>query len=270
MWTRCGRRISPPPPDRGGLTSTSQPLFDVERFRGAASRVAAAPEVPHPTLVLGSTQPAELPFPDAVRTGHVEVVRRRGGGGAVYLEPDDHLWMDAWIPRGDPLWKADVSAAAEWVGAWWQAAVGEVLAGGGRGGAGRDGGGGGVVATSVHRGRSVPGELGDLVCFAGRGPGEVFVGDRKMVGLSQWRAREGALFSSCAYVRWDAERMVELFDLDDPTRALLVDELASAAVGLSEVEPALGDLGRLREVLMTSFPSFSFDASGPSGSAEAD
>jgi len=259
MWTRCGRPISPPPPDRGGLTSSSQPLFDVERFRGVVGRVAATPEVPHATLVLGSTQPAELPFPDAVRARHVEVVRRRGGGGAVYLEPGDHLWMDAWIPRGDPLWKADVSAAAEWVGAWWQRALAEAV--GGRGGD--------VVATSVHRGRSLPGELGDLVCFAGRGPGEVFVGDRKLIGLSQWRAREGALFSSCAYLRWDAERMVELFDLDDPTRDHLVDELGSAAVGLSEVEPALGDLERLRDLLMTSFPSFSFDASGPSGSAEA-
>jgi hypothetical protein len=177
--------------------------------------------------------------------------------------------MDAWIPRGDPLWKVDVSAAAEWVGAWWHGAIAEIVGGGRRSGGGRDRSGGGIVATSVHRGRSVPGELGDMVCFAGRGPGEVFVGDRKLVGLSQWRAREGALFSSCAYVRWDVERMVELFDLDDPTRALLVDELASAAVGLSEVEPALGDLGRLREVLMTSFPSFSFDASGRSGSAEA-
>ena len=46
--------------------------------------------------------------------------------------------------------------------------------------------------------------MGDVVCFAGRGPGEVFVGRRKVVGLSQWRARQGALFSSCAYLRWDA------------------------------------------------------------------
>ena len=241
------------------MTTSSQSLFDVERFRAVAARVVAVPEVRNPTLVLGSTQPAELPFPDAVRAGGVEVVRRRGGGGAVYLEPGDHLWIDAWIPRGDALWSVDVALAAEWVGAWWQRALAEAV--GGRGGD--------VVATSVHRGRSLPGELGDLVCFAGRGPGEVFVGDRKLIGLSQWRAREGALFSSCAYLRWDAERMVELFDLDDPTRDHLVDELGSAAVGLSEVEPALGDLERLRDLLMTSFPSFSFDASGPSGSAEA-
>ena len=54
----------------------------------------------------------------------------------------------------------DVAAAAEWVGAWWTAA----LAGLGQHG------------FDVHTGRSVPGELGELVCFAGRGPGEVFHG----------------------------------------------------------------------------------------------
>jgi len=235
--------------------SPSQHLFDVERFRTAPARVAAAPEIARATLVLGSTQPAELPFPDAVRTRGVEVVRRRGGGGAVYLEPGDHLWMDAWIPRDDPLWNADVSAAAEWVGAWWRRALAQF----------------GVHDSSlhVHRGRWVPGELGVLVCFAGRGPGEVFVGDRKLVGLSQWRSREGALFSSCAYVRWDPRPMIELFNLDDPTRSGLADDLASAGIGLLDVDPGFGsdDLGRLRDELLTSFVSFSPHTFG-SGEAE--
>jgi hypothetical protein len=106
--------------------------------------------------------------------------------------------------------------------------------------------------------------LGELVCFAGRGPGEVFVGDRKLVGLSQWRSREGALFSSCAYVRWDPRPMVELFNLDDPTRGGLADDLASAGIGLLDVEESLvvGDLGRLRDELLSSFPSFSFHSFG--------
>ena len=251
------------------MTTSSQSLFDVERFRAVAARVVAVPEVRHPTLVLGSTQPAELPFPDAVRAGGVEVVRRRGGGGAVYLEPGDHLWIDAWIPRGDALWSVDVALAAEWVGAWWLTALAEVTAGGGGGredgvgvgvdaggGVGR-GGGGDNAAWSVHRGRSVPGELGELVCFAGRGPGEVFVGDRKLVGLSQWRSREGALFSACAYVHWNPQRMIDLFDIDDATRGRLAEDAASAAIGLAEVEPALEDLGQLRDALLASFSSFS-------------
>jgi lipoate-protein ligase A len=229
------------------LSPSSQRLFEVERFRSVESRVVVAREVTHPTLVLGSTQPAELPSRDAVRARDVEVVRRRGGGGAVYLEPGNHLWLDAWVPRHDSLWSADVSAAAEWVGEWWLRAVGLF----------------GAPGFSVHTGRSVPGELGDLVCFAGRGPGEVFGGDRKLVGLSQWRSREGALFSSCAYARWEPNGILSLFSLDAVTRKELAEDLGSAAVGLQEIEaPGDVDMERLRDDLLGSFPSFSPSSSG--------
>ena len=85
----------------------------------------------------------------------------------------------------------------------------------------------GQQGFDVHRGRSVPGDLGDLVCFAGRGPGEVFAGGRKVVGLSQWRSREGALFSSCAYLRWDPAPLLAVMDVDgDEARAELARDLA--------------------------------------------
>ncbi len=150
-----------------------------------------------PTLVLGSTQATELVAAALLPGSGVELARRRGGGGAVYLSPGGQLWLDVWIPRDDPLWVADVSAAAEWVGAWWTAALADV----------------GQHGFEVHRGRSVPGAFGDLVCFAGRGPGEVFQGGRKVVGLSQWRSREGTLFSSCAYLRWDPAPLLALLNV---------------------------------------------------------
>ena len=171
--------------------ASSGTLFDVEQFRTRQHRVAVAREVTGPTLVLGSTQAGGVVDAATMRARGVELARRRGGGGAVYLGPGEQLWLDVWIPRQDPLWVADVSVAAEWVGAWWTAALASA-------GVGQQG-------VEVHTGRSVPGPSGDLVCFAGRGPGEVFSDGRKVVGLSQWRAREGALFSSCAYVRWDPE-----------------------------------------------------------------
>ena len=34
------------------------------------------------------------------------------------------------------------------------------------------------------------------MCFAGRGPGEVFVDERKAVGVTQWRVREGVFVST--------------------------------------------------------------------------
>ncbi len=228
------------PGDRILRLSSAQPSFDVERFRSQTVRTVVAPDVARPTLVLGSTQAPELVERVAMRAGGVELARRRGGGGAVYLEPRGQLWMDAWIPRDDPLWEHDVSAAAEWVGAWWIDALT---------GLGLDG-------FDVHTGRSVPGDLGDLVCFAGRGPGEVFRGGRKVVGLSQWRAREGALFSSCAYLRWDPMPMLELLDLDERERVDLARDLRPVAVGLGELEPALDDLTQVRERLFGSFPAY--------------
>lgn len=166
--------------------------------------------------------------------------RRRGGGGAVALGPGEQLWLDTWIPRNDPLWSLDVSAAAGWVGTWWA----EALAGFGQHG------------LDIHVGRALPGAFGDVVCFAGRGPGEVFSGDRKLVGLSQWRAREGALFSSCAYLRWDPAPLLALADVDEETRAALDGDLASVAVGLAELDPPLGDLAPVRASLLESFPLF--------------
>ena len=74
------------------------------------------------------------------------------------------------------------------------------------------------AASRSMRAAPLPGELGDLVCFAGRGPGEVFLGARKVVGLTQWRAREGALFSSCAYLRWDPAPLLELMYVDAHVR----------------------------------------------------
>ena len=203
-------------------------------------RVALAREVDRSVLVLGSTQPADLVDGAAMRGRDSELARRRGGGGAVYLEPGAQLWMDAWVPRDDPLWLVDVSAAAEWVGAWWVDALVRL----------------GVSGLSVHAGRAAPGELGDLVCFAGRGPGEVFHGVRKVVGLSQWRAREGALFSSCAYVRWNPVALAELMDVDAHVREGMTRDLTSVAVGLAELDPPVADLGRVRDRLLGSFPAF--------------
>jgi lipoate---protein ligase len=219
--------------------SPSHPLFEVEQFRSEPRRLAVAREVTRPTLVLGSTQPTDLVDPAALRRSGVELARRRGGGGAVYLEPARQLWLDAWIPRDDPLWVADVSAAAEWVGAWWVDSLARQ----------------GQSGFEVHTGRSFPGEFGDLVCFAGRGPGEVFHGGRKVVGLSQWRAREGALFSSCAYAHWEAAPLLELFSVDESVQEELVRGVTRLAVGLAELDPAVGELRTVLDDLLGSFSS---------------
>jgi lipoate-protein ligase A len=238
------------PSSSASSASSSQLLFDVEPFRTEPRRALVAREVAHPTLVLGSTQPPELVAPRALRARSVELVRRRGGGGAVYLEPGNHLWLDAWIPRDDPLWSPDVSVAAEWVGRWWVAALGGLAVGLG------------PTNFSIHAGRAVPGRLGELVCFAGRGPGEVFDGERKVVGLSQWRSREGALFSSCAYASWEPGPLLELLEVDGPSRAEVAEELTGAALGLGALLPPEAELSSVRARLVGSFPGFALGGDG--------
>ena len=53
----------------------------------------------------------------------------------------------------------------------------------------------GVDATA-HRGAVLGADQGSVACFAGLGPGELTLGDQKILGISQWRVREGALVSS--------------------------------------------------------------------------
>jgi lipoate-protein ligase A len=220
-------------------------LADVEQFRHLTERRAVQRAVEHATVVLGSTQDAAVCRPSALEAGPTELVRRRGGGGAVLLLPGDHLWIDAWIPRDDPLWQADVSRAATWVGAWWQAGLAAMGAG----------------DCDVHRGGAIPGSH-DTVCFSGRGPGEVFHRGAKVMGLSQWRSREGALFHACAYTRWDAAPLVSLLELDEASRATWRADLAGSAVGLEDLLGADASMATLAEALLSTFP----DWGGPGSS----
>ena len=151
-------------------------LLDVGAVRTLASPTLGAPRRPGAVVVLGSTQPVEVLDDRAIERDGVAVLRRNGGGGAVLLRSED-CWVELWLPAevaGD-----DVRATAALVGGWWAAALGEL----------------GVVTTR-HRGGMVDAAQGAVACFAGIGPGELLVEGHKLLGLSQWRAREGALVSS--------------------------------------------------------------------------
>ena len=46
----------------------------------------------------------------------LRVVRRRGGGGAVLLDPLDSIWIDLWLPSNSPGYLDDVRGQLELVG----------------------------------------------------------------------------------------------------------------------------------------------------------
>jgi lipoate-protein ligase A len=189
----------------------------VERVPGPAGTLHARPlavertlvwcDVERPAVVLGSAQRDEVTAPDGV-----DVVRRRSGGGAVLLVPGDVVWADVTIPAGDPLWESDVARAFWWVGDAWAAALRAL-----------------GVDARVHRGAPVRTPWSRQVCFAGVGSGEVTVGGRKVVGVSQRRTREAALFQCACLLRWDPVALVDALGLGAG------GDVADVAVGLAEV-----------------------------------
>lgn len=196
------------------------------------------PETPHPTLVvgevtapalvLGSTQPDAHADPARAVAGGYEIVRRRSGGGSVWLAPGAQVWVDVWLPAGDPWWDDDVARAAVPVGEAWRSAL-EVLGLG--------------DSFHVHHGGVESRPWSALVCFAGIGPGEVLDGDgRKWVGISQRRTRDWIRLQTMAHRRWSPADAVDgLLGHEGPDAALAdaVGEIHGADM-LAALIPALG------------------------------
>ena len=215
-------------------------VWSVHRHRGRAAELHALPppddgrrhvwvlEATAPAVVLGSTQPEDDVDVAAAAAAGVDVVRRRSGGGAVWVAPGDPLWVDVVVPRDDPLWDDDVGRAFVPVGRGWAAALGAV----------------GVTGATVHEGPLEHTVWSRQVCFAGRGPGEVFLDGRKLVGISQRRSRAGARFQCAVPLVWDPE----------PLRRLL--RPAPAVGALDDVATGVGDLdaGALIDAFAAALP----------------
>ena len=107
--------------------------FELLRTRGPAAalheRLVSDPALPQiwwhdvtaPALVLGSAQDASVVDLPACRDAGVDVIRRRSGGGAVLLLPDEVVWFDVIVPSAHPLFVSDVRASMVWLGTHLQA-----------------------------------------------------------------------------------------------------------------------------------------------------
>ncbi len=72
-----------------------------------------------PAIVLGSSQKDKDVDHAFCAANGIDVVRRRSGGGAVYVHPTESLWIDIVVPRGDALWNDDIGKSMWWIGDWW-------------------------------------------------------------------------------------------------------------------------------------------------------
>jgi lipoate-protein ligase A len=206
----------------------------VEHHRGSAAEfhertVPDAPstalwwfEVERPAVVLGSTQRAEVIDETAATAAGVEVAKRRSGGGAVLLEPGEAVWVDVILPVTDRRWEHDVGRSFAWLGEAWARVLRDL----------------GIDGAEVHDGPLVRRRWSDLVCFAGLGPGEVTVGGRKVVGISQRRTRAGARFQCALLLGWDPTLLLQVLALSDDDRTRAAEDLAAAGFGIGPVDPA--------------------------------
>jgi lipoate-protein ligase A len=191
-------------------------LYDYDELRKESEATMFAVTAVRGTLVLGSTQSTDVL--DPARFADMPIRRRRGGGGLVLVRPDD-LWVDWWIPASDDRWRSDVHASSRMVGEWWA----EVLRG--------------VVTgdVSVHEGPLEGDPAYRIVCFAGRGPGEVFVDGKKTVGVTQWRVREGVFLSTVLPAHASIDVLDYLRDVPEGMDQALEYQIVSS---LTDADPA--------------------------------
>ncbi|MCY4664949.1 MAG: hypothetical protein OXC00_09815 [Acidimicrobiaceae bacterium] len=213
------------------------------------ARVARIHVVEMPGLVLGSTQRFETADQSRIAAAGAAVSRRRSGGGAVLLSPGSQVWADFFIPDSDPLWSDDVAHAALWVGELWAAVIEPFVA----------------EPAAVHSGRLVADRWGRLVCFAGAGPGEVFVGGLKVVGVSQRRSRRRVRIQTTARVQHPpaatsgeaAQRSLDELELLDITPA---ERVAGRAVMASRCGSIAATEADLTEALIGALPAQAADS----------
>ncbi len=199
-------------------------LYDYDILRRRAAPTMTLVKADADLVVLGSRQTLDDLGPQA-RSGAIR--RRRGGGGVVLTQPGD-LWVDWWIPVGDPRWLADVRQAAVAAGRWWADALAPDVTG----------------SVHVHEGPLEGAAAHRVACFAGRGPGEVFIDGRKAVGLTQWRVREGALVSTILPGH-SSSALIGLLAQVPPGLAAALDHHSRATLGLRDPAGLVSRLGDL-------------------------
>ena len=201
---------------------TAQELQDLDT---GARRSIRVNRVVRPAIVLGSRQDSSRLSREGL-TG-IDLATRRTGGAAMWLEPGAQVWIDLVVTRGEQFHREDVGEASRLAGRLWSAVLG--------------------APTRVWSGGMSAPRAQELACFAGVGPGEVVVGRRKLVGISQRRTARCSRIQCVAYLRWEPAGLLRALGLgaDGPrdelgaqVRRSLVDGVA--VIGDPRTESQLG------------------------------
>ncbi len=155
----------------------------------------------HSALVLGSTQNLSIVDSTECRKRGIEIVKRRSGGGAVLLSSETTVWIDVVLPATHELSVNDIGLAPLWLGKLFQQVLTDL----------------GVADLTLHETAMEKTDWSTLICFAGRGPGEVFTSNgHKVVGISQRRTREWVRFQIVVSLAWRPEIFLALLNVPKP------------------------------------------------------
>jgi lipoate-protein ligase A len=212
-WSLCRRR---------GIAGELHARSAADVAGPVAGRTVTVLEASPPAVVLGSAQPESAVDAGLVARRGWDVARRRSGGGAVLVGDGRCLWVDVVVPRGDPCWDDDVSRAAWWLGDAWSLALDDV----------------GLPGAQAWKGPMRKSRWSSLVCFAGMGPGEVRLGERKVVGVAQRRTRHGALFQCAALLEGDHRPLLDLLVMAPSDRLQAAAELAQTTIAVGRDQAA--------------------------------
>ena len=146
------------------------------------------------SLVLGSSQDDACIDYEYAEKIDIGIARRKTGGGAVFVDPQTLFWVDLFVPRGHRLWNDDIGAASIWMGKVWKGALGSL-----------------GIDARIHDRPFVKDSLAELVCFGGRAPGELLIGRKKILGISQRRTKKGVRFQCALALGWRPEEWINLF-----------------------------------------------------------
>jgi hypothetical protein len=174
-------------------------------------------------LVLGSSTPVDLFDERKLSASGIPIVRRSSGGGAVRVGPGAQVWINVYLPAGDPLVVQDLGRSFLWLG---RAILDGLKASG-------------LDDCHVNLERRAVTELSKAICFAGVGFGEITVRGKKLVGLAQRRARGVVAFQVALLVR-DHQRRLKNF-LARPISGE-VDSISLADLGLFDVSTVTNHL----------------------------
>jgi hypothetical protein len=133
------------------------------------------------------------------------------------------VWIDVTIPRNDLLWTDDVSSSMLWLGDIFVRALSP------------------WVEATCFTGAFVAGEYGRDVCFASHSPGEVFVGENKLVGISQRRTRDGARFQCVLYRQWNSGDWLACLTSPHAADGVRQLQIASIDIAASDIVDAVFD-----------------------------